>query len=80
MIGLTLNNCMTQMPIKPEQALMHLPVGSMVMWIKHAGTNIPKGWIVCDGSHGTPKPDMKVQLANVKLPEGSTACLIKRVK
>jgi hypothetical protein len=36
--------------------------------------------MVCDGSHGTPKPDMKVQLAHVKLPEGSTAHLIKRIK
>ncbi len=69
-----------QMPMKPEQALQHMPVHSVVMWIKHAGASIPAGWVVCDGSHGTPKPDMKVQLAHVKLPEGSTAHLIKRIK
>ena len=69
-----------QMPMKPEQALQHMPVHSVVMWIKHKGTSIPAGWIVCDGHNGTPKPDMKVQLAHVKLPEDSVACLIKRMK
>jgi hypothetical protein len=63
----------------PAEALSRLPLGTVIMWIHDAHASIPADWIVCDGTHGTPNPDMTVHLAQVNLAPGSTACFIQRI-
>lgn len=52
--SITLNGASPDVIIGSTSVLGHLmPSGGIIMW-SGAVTNIPSGWVLCDGSHGTP--------------------------
>lgn len=58
-------------PYYQKQIQNLVPKGAIIMW---SGTNIPDGWVICNGDNGTPnltnkfiKSDNKIEQGTIKL-------------